>query len=254
MQEWLLILLIGMVVFSTFTVEGIAGFGSTVMALPFVIMLIGLEKAVPLLCSLNLLLALFLICRSWRKINFREYLFIVANVTAGVLVGLFLMDYLPNKIMIGLLTVFTLFVGLRGVWKTLKSNETAAVPKPGKKNFLSCLTLFSGGIFQGAFSSGGPLVVMYAAKAIPEKTTFRATLPLLWFTTNFIMNLKWIIAGNVWDRQLGMRFLWALPFICAGMIFGDYLHWKVDQKKFTLLVYTLLTLVAVILGVNCLTR
>lgn len=252
MQEWAVILLIGMIVFSTFTIEGIAGFGSTVMALPFVIMLTGLEKAVPLLSSLNLLLALFLICRSWRNISFREYFYIVIHVGFGVAVGLFMMDHLPRKLLIGLLTFFTLFVGVRGVWKTLKNNaEALKRDKKPQKGLLSRIILFCGGIFQGAFGSGGPLVVMYAAGAIPEKTVFRATLPLLWFTTNSFMNLKWILAGNVWDKQLFFRFLWALPFIAAGMIFGDHLHWKVDQKKFTLLVYTLLIIVAVILGTNC---
>ena len=253
MPEWWLILLIGTVVFCTFTVEGIAGFGSTVMALPFVILLIGLKQAVPLLSSLNLLLALFLICRSRRNIVWREYLFIVLNVGAGVPVGLFMMDRLPQKILIGLLTFFTLAVGAGGIRKTLKDRPVAA-DRGHKKNLLSCLILFCGGIFQGAFSSGGPLVVTYAAKAIPEKNTFRATLPLLWFTTNFIMNLKWIWAGNVWSRPLFLHFLWALPFIGAGMLLGDHLHRKVDQKKFTLLVYGLLIVVAVILGISVFRR
>lgn len=254
MQEWVLILLIGLTVFSTFTIEGIAGFGSTVMALPFVIMLIGLEKAVPLLSSLNLLLAVFLICRSWRNIAFREYFYIVGHVGIGVVAGLFMMDLLPRKILIGLLTFFTLFVGIRGLWKTIRNKEEVINGKKQGKGIFSSLILFCGGIFQGAFGSGGPLVVMYAAKAIPEKTTFRATLPLLWFTTNSFMNVKWFLAGNVWDKQLFFRFLWALPFIAAGMIFGDYLHWKVNQKVFTLLLYFLLIIVAVILGINCLIR
>lgn len=254
MNEWMIILLIGIVVFSTFTIEGIAGFGSTVMALPFVIMLIGLEKAVPLLASLNLLLAVFLICRSWKMISFREYLFIVTNVGAGVIIGLFMMDHLPQKILIGLLTLFTLFVGIRGVWRTVKNSNAQIDRQPREKGIFSRLILFAGGIFQGSFSSGGPLVVMYAAKAIPEKTVFRATLPLLWFTTNSIMNIKWLLTGNVWNRQLFVHFLCALPFIAAGMILGDYLHWKVDQKKFTLLVYSLLIAVAVILGLNCIFR
>lgn len=254
MQEWVLILLIGLIVFSTFTIEGIAGFGSTVMALPFMIMLIGLEKAVPLLSSLNLLLAIYLISRSWRNISFREYIYIVIHAAPGVIAGLLMMDHLPRKILIGLLTFFTLFVGIRGLCKTIKNKEAAISRTKPDKGLFSRVILFCGGIFQGAFGSGGPLVVMYAAKAIPEKTVFRATLPLLWFTTNSFMNVKWFLSGNVWDKQLFFRFLWALPFIAAGMIFGDYLHWKVNQKLFTLLLYTLLIIVAIILGINSLIR
>ena len=250
MLSWQIILLTGIIVFATFTIEGIAGFGSTVMALPFVVMLIGLDKAVPLLSSLNLLLAVFLICRSWRNIDFREYVYIVINVVFGVAAGLFMMDYLPQKILIALLVAFTFFVGLKGLCVTLKKRTANNGVQGSKKNFFSRMILFAGGVFQGAFSSGGPLVVMYAAKAIPEKNRFRATLPLLWFTTNSIMNIKWLLAGKVWDRQLFMQFLWALPFIAAGMLFGDYLHGKIEQKKFTMLVYSLLIAVSFILLYN----
>ena len=249
MIDWTFILT-GMIVFFTFTVEGIAGFGSTIMALPFVIMLIGLNKAVPLLSSLNLLLALFLICRSWRNIDLKEYFFIVVNVSFGVLAGLFFADYLPQKILIFVLAFFTVFVGVRGLVLTLKKSNAEDIEVKKSKSFADRLILFAGGIFQGAFSSGGPLVVMYAAENIREKTRFRATLPLLWFTTNSIMNIKFIAAGNVWDKMLLIRFCCALPFIGAGMLFGDYLHWKVEQKKFVLLVYVLLIIVAFILFGN----
>ena len=54
MSEWEIVLIAGCIVLTTFTVEGIAGFGATVMALPFVTMLVGIDKAVPMLSSLNI--------------------------------------------------------------------------------------------------------------------------------------------------------------------------------------------------------
>lgn len=246
MADWLVICLIGTVVFCTFTVEGIAGFGSTVMALPFVIMLIGLDKAVPLLSTLNLLLSIFLIWRSWRNLVFREYLFIVINAAPGVVAGLLLADILPQKLLIMILSAFTWFVGIRGLIRVC-SPALQSTGSLTKKNPLHCLLLFAGGIFQGAFSSGGPLVVMYAAQALPEKKQFRGTLPLLWLTTNTIMQVKWVLSGNVWDAIFLRQFCWALPFIVGGMLLGDHLHNKVNQKKFTILVYSLLIVVGSIL-------
>jgi uncharacterized membrane protein YfcA len=180
-----------------------------------------------------------------------EFFFIVSNVIAGVIFGLFMVDYLPQKILIAMLAAFTLFTGIKGLYSINKNIISENSGKISKKSFSDRLILFAGGIFQGAFSSGGPLVVMYAAKAIPEKSTFRATLPLLWFTTNSCMNIKWLIAGNVWNIQLFNKFLWVLPFIVCGMFTGDYLHHKVDQKKFTIMVYTLLMIVAIIMTVKC---
>ena len=68
MNEYCLILIAGVIVFTTFTVEDIAGFGATVLALPFVTMLIGVEKAVPMLSTLSVAAAFMmggnLICKS----------------------------------------------------------------------------------------------------------------------------------------------------------------------------------------------
>ena len=217
------------------------------MALPFVVMLIGLEKAVPLLSTLNLILALFLILRSWKNIQWKEYLFIVLHVGLGVPAGLLLVDHLPQKVLIGTLVLFTLSVGIRGLLTSRTKEKTLPVQKRSRGS-LTRFLLFAGGIFQGAFSSGGPLVVIYSAKALPGKSEFRATLPVLWFTTNSLMEIKWILSGTVWDLQLFRQFLWALPFICGGMLLGDFLHHRVNQEKFRILVYSLLVLVAGILG------
>ena len=249
MNEWMIVLIAGCIVFTTFTVEGVAGFGSTVMALPFVSMLIGIDKAVPLLSSMSVLLSIFIVLRSWRNVDLKEYGFILLHVIPGVPVGLFFMEYLPKAALIGLLDFFRFFVGGRGLYNVFK--KPLAPPLiPVKKGIGSRFILFIGGIIQGAFSSGGPIVVMYASKAITEKSKFRAILSSLWLTTNTVMVTKWTLSGKVWTPQLGKMLLCILPFILCGMIFGDFLHNKVDQKKFTLLVYSVLIIAAFMLSGN----
>jgi uncharacterized membrane protein YfcA len=252
MNEWMIALIAGCIVFTTFTVEGVAGFGATVMALPFVSMLIGIDKAVPMLSSMGVLLSLFIVLRSWRNIDLKEYGFIVLHVGLGVPVGLFFMDYLPKNWLIALLAFFMFFVGIKGLSGVFRKNAqtpTAQEP-PVKKGWLSRLILFLGGIIQGAFSSGGPVVVMYASKAMHEKSRFRAVLSSLWLTTNSVMVVKWTISGTVWTPQIGKMILCALPFIICGMFFGDFLHNKVDQRKFTRLVYSVLIAAAFMLSGN----
>lgn len=250
MNDWMLILIIGCVVFTSFTVEGIAGFGATVMALPFVAMLTGIDKAVPMLSSLGVLLSAFIVLRSWKNLDWKEYLFIVLHVGLGVPCGLFMMDHLPKNCLIAILVCFMLFVGIRGLLGVFRNTPGKSPAAICRKNLLSRLILFLGGFIQGAFSSGGPVVVMYASKALPEKTKFRATLSSLWLTTNTIMITKWTLSGKVWTPQLFGLMCGALPFIAGGMIFGDYLHNKVDQRKFTILVYIVLLIAAFMLGGN----
>lgn len=254
MNDWMIVFIAGAIVFTTFTVEGIAGFGATVMALPFIAMLIGIDKAVPMLSSMGVLLSLFIVIRSWRNIDWREYGFIVLHVGLGVPMGLFMMDYLPKNWLIGLLVCFMFFVGVRGLLSVWRPAQSTGMQTPGKKGVLSRIILFVGGVIQGAFSSGGPVVVMYASKAMTEKSKFRAVLSTLWLTTNTIMVTKWTLSGKVWTPQLGKMILCALPFIICGMIFGDFLHHRVNQRKFTILVYSVLIIAGVVLGANLVSK
>ena len=251
MNEYCLILIAGVIVFTTFTVEGIAGFGATVLALPFVTMLIGVEKAVPMLSTLSVMLSIFIVSRSWRNIDRREYGFILLHVGLGVPAGLMMMDHLPKEWLIAVLTIFMLFVGIRGLLQVNAVQCGAlSIPAGGIGKILYRLLLMTGGVIQGAFSSGGPIVVMYASRAIAEKSRFRATLSALWLTTNTVMITKWTLSGKVWTPQLGKMILFALPFIAAGMFFGDFLHHRVDQKKFSILVYSVLVAAAFMMGGN----
>ena len=252
MIEWMTVFIAGFIVLATFTVEGIAGFGSTVMALPFIAMLIGIDKAVPMLSSLNVILSIFIVLRSWKNADLKEYKFILLHVGLGVTLGLLLMDKLPKEWLIGVLVCFMFFVASRGLYGTLRAPRTQPAEAPGTKKIFYRLILFLGGIIQGAFSSGGPVVVMYASKALTEKSKFRATLSSLWLTTNTCMIIKWTLSGTVWTLQLGTMILCALPFVLCGMFLGDYLHHKTDQRKFSILVYCVLMGAAFMLAANLL--
>lgn len=253
MTDGQIILLCGCIVLTTFTVEGIAGFGATVMALPFVALMLGVEKAVPLLSSCSVLLSLFIVCRARKQIDWRQYGFIVLHVGFGVPIGLALMDVLPKVWLLSILAGFMFFTGIRGLL-TLKQASVPETPLPetGSKNLLYRFILFCGGIIQGAFSSGGPLVVMYASKALPDKAVFRATLSTLWLTTNLTMITKWTVSGTVWTPRLGMMILCLIPFVLGGLLTGDLLHRRVDQVRFRILIYSLLVTAGVILGFNLL--
>ena len=64
-------ILSALVIFATHTIEGITGFGSSVLALPFLEPALGLELTVQLLCILSWSMALYIIIRSWKDILHR---------------------------------------------------------------------------------------------------------------------------------------------------------------------------------------
>ena len=81
-------ILSALVIFTTHTLEGITGFGSSVLALPFLEPALGLDLTVQLLCILSWSMALYIIIRSWKDIKWKEFLFIVLWAGLGMPVGI----------------------------------------------------------------------------------------------------------------------------------------------------------------------
>lgn len=241
-------ILSALVIFTTHLLEGITGFGSTVLALPFLNVTLGLRLTVQLLCALSWSMALYIIIRSWKDILWKEFLFILLWAGLGVPVGIWIFDYLPAEILCIMLGIFMVFVGVRGVKATCKTSGAATAD--AKRTILMKILLFTGGVIQGAFGSGGPFVVIYAARALPEKRVFRVTLSLLWLTTNSSRLIYWLIRGELANATLGNALLWAFPVMLAGVIVGDYLHNKVSERNFKIGVYAVLVISGIFMAVN----
>jgi len=238
MDEWCRILLVGIIVFVTHTLEGITGFGCTILALPFIAMLLGIKVAVPVMVVLAWLLAGYIVIVSWKKIVWKEYFFIVCHVGIGLPVGLILFQYLSPDYLKLFLAVFMVGVGIHGFFQIMKSSadHEKQLP-PSLKNWVMRSILFVGGTVHGAFASGGPFVVIYASKTLSDKSVFRVSLCLLWFTMNTVMIGQYTLNGNVWNPEIGKILLWAFPFLVTGMFLGDFLHHYVNEYYFRLTVY-----------------
>lgn len=246
-------LLFGLVVLITHFIEGITGFGCTVLALPFCSSLAGIKVAVPVLVIIAWLLALYIIIIDFRKIIWREYTKIIAFVILGLPIGMWLFGRLPEAILKKLLGAFMIIVAVRGLYAAFMSKRAEgccgeAIAGPGKragiaryKSILLNFVLFLGGVIHGAFGSGGPFIVIYAAKALPDKSNFRATISMLWLTLNSIIIIR-DLKGGVMSEPVLKIVLWTLPFLAIGMVLGNYAHKKIRGNSFVKLVYGVLLL------------
>ena len=244
------IIAVGVVVFLSHLLEGITGFGCTVIALPFITILLGIKMAIPILCFLGMTLTIYIIIRDYKKIDYKEFFFIVTHAIVGLPIGMVLFSKLSPLYLSLILAIFMIGVGINGTIKTLKKQSLLIDAAKAKKSYLMRALLFAGGIVQGAFGTGGPFVVIYASSVLQNKALFRVTLSTLWLSLNIIRIGQWTIQGDVFSLELGKLFLWTVPFVLAGTATGDYLHHKVNEHYFRLSVYSVLVIAGIVMFVN----
>ena len=235
MSELAVVLIFGFIVITTHFLEGITGFGCTVLAMPFSIMLLGIDTARPVLTVYALLLALYLAVRYRKSISFAHYGKMIGAMLLGLPVGILAYDILPRRQLLLVLAVFMILVSVRGILKSFGIIRKGAPIKNAPALYL----VFLGGIIHGAFSSGGPLVIIYASEKIKDKSVFRATLCLIWSTLNTILLAQMLINRQIDGGAIRLAGM-ALPFLIAGTLLGDYAHKHIRDTVFTKLTFLIL--------------
>lgn len=234
--------LAGLVIFLSHLVAGITGFGNQIVALPLLALLVGLDAGKTTLVILGTVMYTLLTIRWHERINLRALGLIVLVTGVGLIAGMLLYEILPPRASMLALGTFVLLMGLQPL---LLPSLTGRVPDAAAK-----LLLLGGGIVHGAFTTGGPLLVIYCRRALPDKSEFRSTLGVMWILLNTGLMIGWLISG--WpEPQMTVRLtLLGLPFMLAGLVVGERLHHRLDGPAFRTVVNTTLVCNGLILIIS----
>ncbi|MBI9096653.1 MAG: sulfite exporter TauE/SafE family protein [Sphaerochaeta sp.] len=237
------ILLSGLVVFITHSLEAVTGFGCSVLAMPFVTALLGIRMGVMVITVLAWILALYFAVVKFRDIDWKQYGIITGFMLLGLPLGMYLFRSVDSTNLKMILAIFILTVSAYQLYRLGTNKETKA-PLKARSAVPYYLLLIAGGIIHGIFSSGGPLVVLYASRQLQQKGKFRATLCLLWTTLNTIIIATYLIEGS-FTAPIAKTTALLVPFVLAGIVAGEKIHDKVNERTFSLIVFGMLFLTAI---------
>jgi hypothetical protein len=240
--------LIAIIIFLTHFQEGVTGFGCTVLALPFLALLIGLKPAVPVLVLQAWVLTGYIVLISRKDIVWREYALVLGLAGIGFPLGIWMREAVPETTLKWVLAFFMILVGMHGFVRYVTR------PKPevgdGRRKWLSAPLLPIGGFIHGAFGSGGPLAVIYATRALPNKSIFRATLCMVWFTLNTLLVTQFATSARL-TPHIWKLTAFCMPFNVLGMVIGNHAHHRMNELLFKRIVYAVLILagIAIVLSI-----
>lgn len=218
------------IILLTNIIQGITGFAGTVLAMPFAILLLGIDVAKPVLNITTLIACTLIVFESYKNIVWKECLKMIGVMFIGVFIGEYIYRLFSVDILLTIYAVFIIFIALKGIFikRTYELSETLLIG-----------IIILAGIIHGMFLSGGPLLIIYAVKKLQDKATFRATLAPVWIVLNSYLLIKQFMSGLIVTEVITLS-LWAIPVLIIAIIIGKKLYEHMSQKFFLMLSYVLL--------------
>jgi uncharacterized protein len=228
-----------LVVVVAYTVFGLTGFGSTVIALPVLALLLPLKFAVPLLMLLDLC-AFFLFGASFRRrVDRREIAWLLPFMLAGMALGLTLLIRVAEQ---RLLVVLGVFLLLYASWGLLRRGAPLVLSRAW------CVPVgFAGGAFSALFGTGGVLFALYNAGRIADKDVLRANNAAMIMLSSLVRVVLFAAAGLLTQDGLLLSAAALAPALVGGIWLGNRLHAAVPAAAVVKAVYAVLVIAGLLL-------
>lgn len=206
-----------------YVVRGIAGFGSGLVSIPLLALILPLPVVVPTISVLDYLASITHGTRHRRAIRWRDLLPLLPFTLVGVLSALYLFKTVDADL---LRRAFGVFIILYALY-SLKAEK----PVGGGSRLWAAPAGGLGGLIGTLFGTGGPFYVIYMSLRGLEKTAFRATIATV-FMIDGGARLTGYLASGFYSTRTLLLIASGLPIMATGLYVGGHIHTNITQKRF----------------------
>ena len=199
-----------------YTVLGLTGFGSSVTAMPLLVLFMPLRMAVPLMLIFDFVSNVLLGVKNRRHIDKREALRLIPFMAVGMAVGVLALVRAPERT---LLVVLGLFILGYSAWSLFARRKLPPFAPAWAGPFGVV-----GGMFTALFGTGGPFYTIFLTSRLDDKQTLRATLSGVLFFSAICRLVLFTGAGLYSQPALPLLAIVLLPFALGGLYVGNRLH------------------------------
>ncbi len=214
---------LGGIIVLAYTVYGITGFGSSLTAMPLLVLLVPLRVAVPLMLVFDLVSGLLLGLRNRRHIALREAARLLPFMLAGMALGVLALVKAPERL---LLVVLGLFILGFAAWQLL----ARGAPRPLAPAWAAPFGAV-GGVFTALFGTGGPFYTIYLTRRLDDKLALRATISGVLVFSAVARLALFSSAGLYGQASLPLLAALLLPCALGGLYLGNRLHARLPAAR-----------------------
>lgn len=233
------------ILIGAYTLRGITGFGSGLIAVPLLALSLPLTFVVPLILLTDFTASLTLGSLNRHLIAWGEIRRLLLPGLIGVAAGAWLLVSLPATPLLLGLSAFILLYALRNL---LLDTEH---PRPASAVW-SWPAGLTGGAIGALFGTGGPPYVIYLSHRLFDKGQLRATFSGLFLIEGIARIGSFTASGLLINRDIWLAYLWAAPVALAALWVGSHIHTRLTQPQMLRLISLILLGSGVSLGIKAL--
>lgn len=199
-----------------YTVFGMSGFGSTVIAVPILAIWLPPTVVIPLMTLGDLVAAVTVGTAGRRQVSVPELKRIMPFMVVGIVAGVAALVTVPQEPLKVALALFTLAVGVHSILN------------PSPKGTISpwwCIPAGStAGFCASVFGAGGPINVAYLAGRLRDKGEIRSTVSTIISISATLRTTLYALAGLALKPVVLLGFAAGIPFAWLGLRLGSRIH------------------------------
>lgn len=226
-------------------VEVVAGFGSTIVSISLGANIYPLDKLLFALLPLNIVLSAYIVIKHKKFLDFKLLIKeILPFMGFGFLLGVYILSIYSLNSLKNIYGILILILGIRGLYVNIKNTENS---EKKISNSISSLFIFLSGIVHGLYASGGPLLVYGLNSKNLDKDSFRVNLSTVWLFFNIALFIFYLATNKVNISNLSLS-VYLIPSLILGILIGEKIHYRINERIFRILVFTILSLAGISLS------
>ena len=239
------VVFIGLAIFLfSAALQGLTGFGFSILAIPLITLFISPKTAVPILLIYSMIINIVVLYSARKAVNLKKIWILLAAGIITMPLGTHLLVIMNEnllKIFIGSMILIFGILLLIGFRKQFTNEKIAMLP----------VGMISG-LLGGSISISGPPIILFLSNQEVDKYTFRGNLAAYFFILNLftipVYYLNGLLTKEVWNYSLTF-----LPGLMIGVVVGNLLSHKIKEnhfKKITLILLIIMGLLSIVSGLN----
>lgn len=237
----MLLLTVVAIVFMAALVHSTLGFGTALVAMPLLVTVLDVNVATPLVGLTMLTTIALLLVGSWRDLDVRSALHLLAASIFGIPVGLLILRFAPQDAFKAALGVLLIAVGLYNL-------RTSVLPRL-KHIVWTHAFGFVSGILGAAYNVNAAPVAVYGILRRWPPELFRATLQGYFFPSTLLIVASHGLAG-LWTGDVFGFYLPAVPAIILAVVLGRFIGARIAPDRFERVLYVSLMALGTMLLVS----